>query len=63
MKWIDWVGHYKNILSDELCNQIIDYKFDYVKSTSQHTKVYHQRKTELKWMRYGYEKTIHFIKI
>ena len=33
MKWIDWVGHYKNILSDELCNQIIDYKFDYVKST------------------------------
>ena len=33
MKWIDWVGHYKNILSVELCNQIIDYKFDYVKST------------------------------
>ena len=33
MKWIDWVGHYKNILSVELCNQIIDYKFNYVKST------------------------------
>ena len=33
MKWIDWVGHYKNILSVELCNQIINYKFNYVKST------------------------------
>ena len=33
MKWIDWVGHYKNILSVELCNQIIDHKFNYVKST------------------------------
>jgi len=33
MKWIDWVGHYKNILSVELCNQIIDYKFNYIKST------------------------------
>ena len=33
MKWIDWVGHYKNILSVELCNQIIDHKFNYTKST------------------------------
>jgi len=29
----DWIGHYKNILDDELCKNIIDYKFDYTKST------------------------------
>ena len=29
----DWIGHYKNILSVELCNQIINHKFSYSKST------------------------------
>ena len=29
----DWIGHYKNILDVELCNNIIEWKFDYTKST------------------------------
>ena len=29
----DWIGHYKNILDVELCKNIINYKFDYTKST------------------------------
>ena len=28
-----WIGHYKNILSQELCNAIIEEDFDYSKST------------------------------
>ena len=26
-----WIGHYKNILSQELCNAIIEEDFDYSK--------------------------------
>jgi len=29
----DYIGHYKNILDVELCNNIIEWKFDYTKST------------------------------
>ena len=28
-----WIGHYKNILSQELCNAIIEEDFNYSKST------------------------------
>ena len=57
-----WIGHYKNILSQELCNAIIEEDFDYSKSTYSTHKDYHQIKKELKWMKYGFVKTMFFMR-
>ena len=49
MNYYKFIGHYKNIVSQELCNAIIEEDFNYSKSTySNHGGYQNTLKKELK---------------
>ena len=65
LNYYQFVGHYKNIISQELCNAIIEEDFNYNESTySTHEGQSPDWKKikELKWMRYGFVKTMFFMR-
>ena len=56
-----WIGHYKNIVSDSLCDNIIKQTLIIQNQLTQLIKDYHQINKELKWMRYGFVMDYHFM--
>ena len=58
MNYYKFIGHYKNIVSQELCNAIIEEDFDYSKSTYSTHKGLSPDKERVKmdeiWIRKGH---------